>query len=150
MKILTASAALLVSLLAGCASQAPLTKETASGKAEGSFPEGSVTEVNAKLTEDCYARGGSVVDSTQNYIVCQNDMPAASAVLVQMTLGNSYSTQPVTKTRYSFFEKGEGVKAIADSWVETIMPGGQVRAMPINNNGVRNAHQSRFTKLGAF
>jgi hypothetical protein len=132
--------------LTACA-QVPLNKQTASGKPEGLYPSLSLDDVKSKLVEACNARSLMVYEDTQNAVVCGKDMDGASATMVQLAIGNGYSTNPVQKVRFSLSKSQAGVKVWADSWAETQMAMGQIRKMPIDNNKTKNGIQALLDSL---
>ena len=70
--------------------------------------------------------------------------------MLQVLIGNSYSTTPVAKFRSTSYQDGADVKTVTTGWVETQMAMGQVRQIPMNNNDAQNDLQAMLNSLGAI
>lgn len=132
---------LVSTLLAGCA-QEPLKKQTSSGKPEGVYPNHTSEQVIEALVQNCNEKGLMVEEQTKNNVVCSREMQGGGAIFTQALIGNSYSTTPLQKVRYSVSKFKTGTKVWADAWVETQMALGQVRKMPYDDNKTKNNLQS--------
>jgi len=139
MKVLVA--ALVGLALSGCASQQPLSKQTPSGKPEGDYPGKTANQVSSALTRFCNNNGFMVYESTDSTVICGKQRTGTSGIMTQALLGNSYSTTPVDKVRFSISKSDSGAHAWADMWVETQMVGGQMQQMPIVDNNSKNYTQ---------
>lgn len=137
---------LISALLVGCANQAPLLKETASGKAEGEYPNHTPEQVIDAIVQRCNEVGSVIEDQSKNYVICSRQMEGGSSMMMQMAIGNAYSTTPQIKVRYSVSNFRTGAKVWAESWAETQMAFGQVQRAPLNNNNVRNNLQNVLDK----
>lgn len=132
---------LIASLLSAC-SQTPLNKQTTSGKAEGIYPNHSPEQVIDALVQRCNEKGFVVEDQSKNYVVCSKEMQGGGAIFAQLMIGNSYSTTPQHKVRYSVSKFKTGTKVWADPWIETQMAFGQIQKAPLTNNNVINEIQN--------
>ena len=150
MKIAIIAAVALV--LTGCASapQQPLLKHTSSGYAEGIFTAMSVEDARSKITERCVSRGMMVEDSNGSSIICARTLTGMQAVMGSLIAGgNSYSTTPQAKTRWTIFKMGSDVKVVANPFISTQMAFGQVRSEEMNTLQVRNELQQAMFDMGA-
>lgn len=128
---------IMAGLLVGCA-QEPLKKQTASGKPEAEFPTYSVKQVMNGLVGMCNSSGLMIDSQADNYIVCSKTLEGGQALLTQMAIGNSYSTTPQNKVRFSVSSFKNGTKVYADMWSETQMALGQVNKVPLEGNKAKN------------
>lgn len=138
---------LAISLTLAACAQVPLNKQTASGKPEGLYPALSLEDVKSKLVEACNTRSLMVYEDSANAVVCGKVMDGSSAMLVQLAIGNGYSTTPVQKVRFSLSKSQYGVKVWADSWAETQMAMGQMQRMPLDNNQTKNGLQALLDNI---
>lgn len=136
------------SVLVGCASQ-KLLKETPSGRAEGVFTGVGLNWVSSRLAGVCMNDGSMVEQPNQNTVICSKTMTGGQAVMAQMAVGNSYSTTPVQKVRFSMVPQPDGVRVVAFQWVESQMAFGQIRQQELNANHQRNDLQQLLWSLGA-
>ncbi|CDH22092.1 conserved exported hypothetical protein [Xenorhabdus bovienii str. kraussei Quebec] len=138
---------LAVVVLSGCTNQEALKKKTQSGKPEGVYENTTKAAVRDALTSYCNERGFMVVEATESTVLCSKETEGMGAVMAQMAIGNTYSTTPVGKLRFSIGEVNEKVKVWADTWMETQMAMGQINQMKINDNASINALQDRLDNL---
>lgn len=134
--------------LGGC-SQVPLNKPTTSGHAEGLFHSATTEQAKAKVLSGCAMHGLVIEDSNGNQVICSKELQGGQAVMMQLAIGNSYSTTPQYKVRFIFIPQANDVKVIAYPWAESMMPGGQVNKMEMNGNVQRNELQLFMTRVGA-
>ncbi|MHB9319094.1 hypothetical protein ACP3TG_08250 [Phytobacter diazotrophicus] len=144
-KVLMASA--IIFSVVGCAGQAPLKKQTASGKPEAVYKNTQKSQVKDWITELCSSTGFMISESTDNTITCGKQQEGGQAILSQALIGNAYSTTPVSKTRFTLAQINSDTKVWADMWVETQMAFGQMQQVPITNNNVRNQVQDALDQL---
>lgn len=142
-------AVLALTALAGCAHQEPLLYQTASGHPEGTFENSTLQDVQGKLSAACAQNGVMVIQSTENQVVCGQQMTGGQAIFAQALIGNSYSTPPQRKIRFVMYPQGSGVRVIAYEWIETQMAFGQMRTQELNSNDQMNSVQSMLFRLGA-
>lgn len=84
-------------LLTACASNQGQPLNTASGNPE-IFIERPVEEVQAFLAQNCMATGATLETSTNQITVCvREEANIAKSALLQIAIGNSYSTTPLIK-----------------------------------------------------
>lgn len=141
-------AALLVSVfVTGCASQVPLKKQTASGKPEGFYQNTDKEKVKDALVNFCNNKGLMIFGADNSTVICGKQQEGGNAILTQALIGNSYSTPPVVKVRFSISQINNDVKVWADMWVETQMAMGQMQQMQDNSNESRNVIQQRLDEL---
>lgn len=129
------------SLLVGCATQEPLRKQTASGKPEGIYPEYKQEQVVNAIVLRCNEKGFMVEEQNTNYVVCSKEMTGGGAIAMQLAIGNSYSTTPKIKARYSMSKYQNGTKVWVDAWSETQMAMGQINKMALDSNKTKNELQ---------
>lgn len=133
--------AIICGALVGCAAQEPLKKQTASGKPEAEYPNKTKEQVVEGIVEMCNNSGYRVEDQKDNYVICAKDLEGGSALFTQMMIGNSYSTTPQGKVRFSVSQIKNGSKVWADVWTETQMAMGQVNKMPVTATKTLNQMQ---------
>ncbi|OCQ53548.1 hypothetical protein Ppb6_01174 [Photorhabdus australis subsp. thailandensis] len=134
-------------LLSGCTNNVPLNKQTQSGKPEGMYTNTTKEAVRDSLVAYCNEKRFMVVESSTSSVLCSKETEGGSAILTQLMIGNSYSTTPVGKIRFTIGSIGNSIKVWADMWVETQMAMGQMRQMPITDNKSRNAVQEKLDSL---
>jgi hypothetical protein len=139
----------LTLLLAGCATQPALVKQTKSGYAEGVFTGASVDDVRNRIMAGCSDGGFLVEDSSGNQVVCAKTLQGGQEVFARMLVGNAYSTTPQVKVRFTAFAVGSDVRVTGQSYVESQMPGGQVNRQELTSNRDRNDVQQFLFKVGA-
>lgn len=135
-------------VLVGCAQQ-PLLKQTASGKPEGVFPASTQQEVKNLVTGSCARRGLMTMEYGQNQVECSKTLSGGDAFIAQMAVGNSYSTTPEHKVRFTFIQEGSDVRVIAHQWIESQMAYGQVRRQELNQAKHTNDVQGWLSSLGS-
>jgi PBP1b-binding outer membrane lipoprotein LpoB len=146
MRIISLALAALV--LTGCAQEA-VRKQTQSGYPEGMFKTASTAEVRSKIINGCINKGLQIEDSGAGQIVCSRELDGLQASFTQIAISNSYSTTPQMKVKFVPVQVGDDVRVVAYPWVESVMPGGQVRKVEANGNKDRNAIQGFLNSLGA-
>lgn len=139
----------LVVLMAGCAAQQPILKETPSGRAEGVFLDTTTDRVRDRLVGFCSNNGAMVEEATETQVVCSRTMQGGQAVMAQMIVGNSYSTTPEQKVRFVLSRQPDGVRVVIYQWVESQMAMGQVRRQELNSSNQRNDMQRVLWGMGA-
>lgn len=147
-RLRTRLALLLVLTVSGCATQPDRLKITASGYPEATFQSLTVADVRNGIIGACDSRGLHVVEANDNAVVCGKTMSGGEAVLAQFLIGNSYSTTPQQKIRFTIYQLGTGTKVSARQWIETQMAFGQVRAQELNSNQQFNDLQSFLYSIG--
>lgn len=149
MKIFPCLIVLSVLLVSSCAPQEARIKTTGSGYPEGTFMNTTVARVRNKLIAACDSHGIMVSESTDNSVVCGKEMSGGQAVLAQVMIGNSYSTTPQDKIRFTIYQLGKNVKVSGHEWIETQMAFGQMQQMELNGNNQFNGVQRMLNSLGA-
>lgn len=145
-KILLAFA--IVTILAGCAPQQERIKTTTSGNPEAYFAGASLSNVRNKLIGACDSKGIPVMESSDNSVVCGKEMSGGEAAFAQILIGNSYSTTPWRKVRFTIYQSGKGVKVSSRQWIETQMAFGQMRQQELNSNNQFNDVQRLLNSIG--
>lgn len=145
---LTLTLAVSAIILSGCATQPDKIKLTQSGYPEAMFEKSSVKAVKEKIIQGCDNRGAVILESSDNSVVCEKTMTGGDAVLAQVLIGNSYSTTPQQKVRFTVYPVGKSVKVSARQWVETQMAFGQIRQQELNSNAQFNDMQFFLNSLG--
>src|SRR5436309_1083418 len=87
--------------LVGCAQPQPLLKETPSGYPEETIAGATTEQVRSAIMETCISRGVLVQESTPQQVVCGKTMSGSDAMLATLMIGNSYSTTPERKVRFT-------------------------------------------------
>lgn len=144
-----ALALLSLFFLCGCVRQEALLKPTASGYAEGIFRGSSVDQVKGGLIECCEGFGAMLYEDGPNRLEFERPCEGGDALLATFLIGNSYSTPPMDRLRFSIYQRGDNVKVTAQEWIETQMAFGQIRKMELRGNNQRNAIQRMLFSLGA-
>ena len=90
-----------------------------------------------------------VIESSPNQVICGTTMKGGNAVLAQMAIGNSYSTTPQRKIRFTIYKIETNVKVTAQEWIETQMAFGQVQTSELKSNNQINSVQNFLFALGA-
>lgn len=139
----------VIATLGGCATNEPLMRQTASGFAEGTFRGATLDDARSKLIGACISKGVMVQDSGTNHVVCTKETEGSEAVAMQMLIGNSYSSTPVRKIRFTIYQQGGDVRATAQQWAESQMRTGQVNKMELDSNKHRNNMQQFLSYAGA-
>lgn len=135
--------------LSSCAAQPALIEETPSGYPEGVFEKLNIEAVRSKIMDGCGSQGLQIQEANTNQIVCGKTLNGKNAVLATMIVGNSYSTPPEMKVKFTVFQLGKNVKVTANQWVESQMAFGQLRRQELNSNQQRNDIQLFLFELGA-
>ncbi len=76
-------------------------------------------------------------------------MKGSDAVLAQMAIGNSYSTTPQRKIRFTIYKIENDIKVVAQEWIESQMAFGQINIQELKSNNQRNSVQNFLFSLGA-
>jgi hypothetical protein len=135
-------------IVAGCVSQAPLTRQTQSGKAEATFDNVTPDEMRNEVALRCSQSGGEV-QSDQYSVTCGRRDDSGHALLAQTLIGNGYSQTPWQRLRVTFAPTGNGVFVTAESWMEMSMGFGEVKRIPDTNNADRNQLQAALDAAAA-
>ncbi|WP_368620545.1 hypothetical protein [Paraburkholderia sp. BR13444] len=114
----------VLALLAGCAQPELITK-TESGNPEVVIKNAIPDDVRNRLVKGCASKGVEVLEATQYHVVCGKELKGGQATLATLAIGNAYSTTPIQKVRFTIFQEGDGVKVVANQWIESQMPGGK-------------------------
>lgn len=126
-----AIAVLMMALLAGCASHGRLN--TASGRPEAIFFGATTESVKGRIANGCIANGLAVFEMSDNHVTAGKQLSGGEAMMMQLAIGNSYSTPPVRKVQFLIFRNENDVKVTAQEWVETQMAFGQLRQVELNS-----------------
>lgn len=140
--VLTVATALLIG---ACATGTPIN--TPSGWPEALFNTDDKSHVLDSIANGCADRGLYVTSQTSTHVMCERAMEDLSGVFAQAILGNSYSTTPQMKVRFSAFQAGESVRVQAHPWVETQMALGQINRADIKTGRTASDIQNFLTDL---
>jgi hypothetical protein len=134
---------IISTLLLACAAPEVLKKQTTTGMPERLFPNTSSDKVKHALMDSCMGKRLTVEERGSNTVICSNTMEGGSAVLAQLAFGNAYSTTPTRNAVFLITKRGNDAFLVMNNYyIETIMPLGQVRREPINdNNAIKNQAQ---------
>ena len=134
--------------VAGCAQPDRIT-ETASGRPEAMFNNTTPEAVSGKIANGCATVGKTVVNMTDNQVICETIMGLGDTFITELAIGNAYSTPPRRFSRFTIFPAGGGmVRVQLYQWVETQMAFGQTRAMEFNSNQAFNAAMGFLRSIG--
>lgn len=133
----------VASVLIGCAAPVALKKQTSTGMPERVFPNTSPEKVKHALMESCMSKKLTVEERGSSSVVCSNTMDGGDAVLAQLLFGNAYSTTPTRNAVFVVTKRGNDSFLVMNNYyIETIMPMGQTRREPVNdNNAIKNQAQ---------
>ncbi len=142
-----AMAGLILLLLAGCATEPPIA-QTSSGRPEAVFRSTGVSDVQGKISQGCMNAGLVIYDASANQVVCGKTMEGGDAILAQLLIGNSYSTTPERRIRFTLAKVGSNVRVQAFQWYETQMAFGQVNRSELNSGKQFNEVQRFLYNIG--
>lgn len=136
----------VLALLAGCA-QSELTTKTESGNPEVVIKNATPGDVRNRLVKGCASKGVEVLEASEFQVVCGKQLKGGQATMATLAIGNAYSTTPIQKVKFTIFQDGDGVKVVANQWIESQMPGGQTNRMNLTSNAQNNDLQQALNKL---
>ncbi|MEO0830009.1 MAG: hypothetical protein AAFY03_06070 [Pseudomonadota bacterium] len=122
--------------IAACATGAPVN--TPSGWPEAMFDTSDRSQVLDAIANGCADRGYMVTTQTSSHVMCERTMDGLEGVFAQALIGNSYSTTPQMKVRFSTLPTGDQIRVQAQPWIETQMAFGQ-----INREDMRSGQAGR-------
>lgn len=131
--------------LVACAAGTPIN--TPSGWPEALFDTTDKMLVLDRIASGCADRGLYVTNQTSAHVMCERTMDDLGGVFAQALLGNSYSTTPQMKVRFSAFQTGEKVRVQAHPWIETQMALGQVQRADIRSGKTASGIQTFLNNL---
>ena len=131
--------------LTACASGTPIN--TPSGWPEALFATDNKSEVLDRIASGCADRGLYVTSQNSSHVMCERTMDDLGGVFAQAILGNSYSTTPQMKVRFSAFQSGDKVRVQAHPWVETQMALGQINRADIRSGKTASDIQTFLNDL---
>lgn len=131
--------------LAACATGTPI--DTPSGWPEALFNTDSKPEVLDRIASGCADRGLYVTSQTSSHVMCERTMDDLGGVFAQALLGNSYSTTPQMRVRFSAFQTGDKVRVQAHPWIETQMTFGQIQRSDLRTGKTASDIQAFLTIL---
>lgn len=126
-------------VLAGCATE-PVMKQTVSGKAEAEYNQ-PLAVVKSAAVVFCNNSGGSLDQETERMVVCSREKTDGEGLMFQALIGNSYSTTPLIKIKFTFTEKDGVTKVWASQSMETQMAMGQLKKIELNGGKAVNRTQ---------
>lgn len=138
----------IAALLSACATQAPLYKETQSGRAEATMEGVTLDEMRNEIILGC-TRNGMEVESGTNAVTCGKREEGGRGFAAQMLIGNAYSGTPYTKVKFTFAQTGNDVFVVAEPWLEIGMGFGETKRIPITNVAMRNDLQKGLDTAAA-
>lgn len=142
------AATLIAGAMAGCAAQADRIKITASNYPEGIFRQAKLDAIRAKILDACTNKGYIVAEANTNTVVCTKETTGFEASMLKLAVSNAYSTTPIRKVRATLYEIGGDVKVTLSLTIESQMPFGQVRSIPVDNNDAFNEMQKMINDAG--
>ncbi|MEM8445423.1 hypothetical protein Q4R95_19020, partial [Morganella morganii] len=114
---------------------------------EGVYKNTTPEKVRNALIFYCNEKGLMVLQADTGSVICGKQQSGGAAILSQFAIGNSYSTAPMSKVRFTVSPINDDVKVWADMWVETQMATGQVQQMSVTDNASKNVIQQRLDEL---
>lgn len=139
---------LFVVAQAGCVSQPVLMKQTSSGKAETTMTGATVDEVRNEIVLACTKSGKEVVTDS-NSVTCSYREEGGRGFAAQVLMGNSLSSTPYTRVKFTFAQAPDGVFVVADPWLEMGMGFGEKKIVPLRSNALRNDLQAGLDAAAA-
>lgn len=130
---------------AACATGTPIN--TPSGWPEALFATDNKSEVLDLIASGCADRGLHVTSQNSSHVMCERTMDDLGGVFAQALLGNSYSTTPQMRVRFSAFQSGDMVRVQAHPWVETQMALGQINRADIRSGKTASDIQTFLNDL---
>lgn len=131
--------------LTACATGTPIN--TPSGWPEALFDTDNKPDVLDRIASGCADRGLYVTSQTRTHVMCERTMDDLGGVFAQALLGNSYSTTPQMRVRFSAFQAGEKVRVQAHPWIETQMALGQIQRADIRTGKTASDIQTFLNDL---
>lgn len=134
-------------LLTGCATASPAPVPAP----EGVFKTTSLEDVQARITKLCMSRNYTIVETTPNRVVCEHEIAKDDpfkAATIQILIGNSYSTSPIGRIRFTMFKDGADVRVTAYQWLETQMVGGQVQQVAVDSQDTHDRTMAALRSVG--
>jgi hypothetical protein len=141
-------ALLLALLVAGCATGPQARYATPSGLPEAMFTDSTLRDVNGVLQNACMRGGLPVVQATDYNVRCQLRLNAMQQTVIQMGIGNSYSTTPVGFVDFALAPLGGDVRVSARTFAQTQMAFGQVNSVELNNAAMLNGVMDMMMQAG--
>lgn len=139
----------LLLFLSGCMLQPPLIKKTASGYPEGSAAGLSVEQMKSAIIAGCLERKLQIFDANSNQVVCGREMGDLESFFSPMTPVSKNSTLSEIKVRFTIYKSGDGVKVVANQWIETPRPFHLTDKREIKSAEVMNDIQQFLFDVGA-
>lgn len=104
---------------------------------------GSQEDVGARLANLCIDRNALVIEQSSHHVLCSRATSGFDGALARVIVGNTYSTQPELKFRFSLVQDRGSVRVQAVQWLETQMAFGQVRRSELDGR----RHRSDFRRV---
>ena len=145
-KILLAFVTIFSIIVSGCQTVQPI-KTTASGRPEVTLDNISQEEASGKISQRCMEAGILVYEQSKYQVVCGKTMTGGEGVLAQMLVGNSYSTTPERKVRFTIAKINTSVRIQAYQWIESQMAFGQINRQELNSGKQFNEIQRMLNSL---
>lgn len=100
-------------------------------RAQATIQATTPAAVKEKAIARCVRNGATIVD-TSNTVQCRFKVEGGRGVMAQMLLGNAYSTPPEHVVQFTMADLSGSTLLLAQQWIETQMPGGQVQRADLN------------------
>lgn len=133
-------------LLAACATGTPTN--TVSGWPEALFAGSDRLTVLSQIATGCANKGYFVADQGPSHVLCSRTMDDLQGAFAQVLLGNSYSTTPQMKVRFSALSSGDAIRVQAQPWIETQMALGQINRAELRSGQAASDVQQFLYSLG--
>src|SRR5438046_2443667 len=96
---------------AGCASEPPLNRATASGSPEGVFRDTTVAQVQSLIADRCLNHHKTIEETSPMQVTCAEQVPAGMpSVALLLVVGGDSMGQPFIKIRYTTIQLGPDVR----------------------------------------
>ncbi|MEP6785931.1 MAG: hypothetical protein ABI898_09345 [Sphingomonadales bacterium] len=88
--------------------------------------------LSERLAGLCIDRNSAVIEQDEVHVLCSRTIDGLQGAFAQVIVGNSYSTTPELKVRFSIVRSEKFFRVQASQWIETQMAFGQVRRAPLD------------------
>lgn len=136
-------------LMASCAANVPLIKETKSGFPEGTFRNTTIEEVKNKLIKKCASKGLVIDEASKNKLICSEELPPDKAAVAGMLFFGASSTTPITYIAFILYQSGDDANVVVHQWLEAQTKFGQNKKVSLTGNNNKNMAQKFLFNLGA-
>lgn len=138
---------LVAVFVSGCSTPPARIAQTESGRPEALVKGVTTEQIRSQVLAACVKNRMFIKSSSATEVVCSRELDGTDSLVMQLAVGNSYSTAPVANARVTFWQQGGDVKVVGYQWAETQMAFGQVKTIEMNGNEAFNGMQSFLNEL---